>query len=102
MFKEELARLQAEGVLALTEEQRTALAQHHDTLLAHYAQSFDIDRDNRARQLSLGMRIASFLGALALAASVFFLFNQYWGLFPTSLQVSLLIVSSLATILATF
>ena len=102
MFREELARLQAEGALALTEEQRTAVVRHHDALLASYAQSFDIDRNNQARQLSLGMRIASFLGALALAASVFFLFNQYWGLFPTSVQIALLIVSSIGALLATF
>ncbi len=102
IFKEELARLRAEGVLVLTKEQQTAVGSHHDTLLASYARSFDIDRDNRARRLSLGMRIASFLGALALAASVFFLFNQYWGLFPTSVQVSLLIASSIVALLATF
>lgn len=102
VFKAELERLQAEGVMTLTDEQRNAVARHHETLLASYSQSFDIDRDKQARQLSLGMRIASFLGALALAASVFFLFNQYWGLFPTWAQVSLLIVSSIATLLATF
>lgn len=102
MFRAELDRLQSEGVLKLTDEQRDAVARHHDALLASYSQAFDIDRDKQARQLSLGMRIASFLGALALAASVFFLFNQYWGLFPTSVQVSLLIASSIGTLLVTF
>ena len=102
VFQRELGRLNEEGVLALTEEQRAAVVRHHDALLTSYAQSFDIDRDNQARQLSLGMRIASFLGALALAASVFFLFNQYWGLFPTPVQILLLIVSSMGAVLATF
>jgi uncharacterized membrane protein len=102
VFLEELARLQSEGALALTDAQRASLAQHHDALLAQYAQAFDIDRDSEAKRLSLGMRIASFLGALALAASVFFLFNQYWGRFPTAAQVSLLIGASLGTLLATF
>ncbi len=102
VFQRELGRLNEEGVLALTEEQRAAVVQHHDALLTSYAQSFDIDRDNQARQLSLGMRIASFLGALALAASVFFLFNQYWGLFPTAVQIVLLIVASMGALLATF
>ena len=82
VFREELDRLQAEHVLTLTDEQRQAVAQHHETLLGAYATSFDIDRDRQAQRLSLGMRIASFLGAVALAASVFFLFSQYWGLFP--------------------
>jgi len=101
-FSEELARLEAAGVLALTDAQRGALKQHHDALLAEYARNFDVDLDVREKQLSLGMRIASFLGALALAASVFFLFRQYWGLFPTGAQVTLLIVASLATLLAAF
>lgn len=102
IFKEELARLQTEAALSLTDEQQAAIARYHETLLADYARSFDIDRDSHAKQLSLGMRIASFLGALALAASVFFLFNQYWGLFPTPVQVALLIGSSIAALLATF
>ena len=102
IFREELARLQTEGALALTDQQRASLVQHHDALLASFARSFDIDRDSHAKQLSLGMRIASFLGALALAASVFFLFNQYWGLFPTPIQIGLLIASSMGVWLATF
>lgn len=102
IFREELGRLEGGGVVALSAEQKEAVTQHHDGLLASYAQLFDIDRDRHAKQLSLGMRIASFLGALALAASVFFLFNQYWGLFPTTVQVVLLIVASLGSLLATF
>lgn len=102
IFREELERLERAQVLELSPAQRQALTQHHDELLASYAQSFDIDRDRHAKQLSLGMRIASFLGALALAASVFFLFNQYWGLFPTTVQVALLIVASLGSVVATF
>jgi uncharacterized membrane protein len=102
VFREEIARLEAESVLALTDEQRQSVARHHDALLAAYATSFDIDRDRQAKRLSLGMRVASFLGALALAASVFFLFNQYWGLLPTAPQVVLLIVASLGTLVATF
>ena len=70
IFEAELKRLQQDGVVTLTEEQRRAIAQHHATLLAQYAQAFDIDRDVKAKQLSLGMRIASFLGALALAQRV--------------------------------
>jgi len=72
VFRKELARLEDEGVLHLNEAQREALASHHDGLLAQLARSFDIDRDTKSKQLSLGMRIASFVGALALAASVFF------------------------------
>ncbi|MGL1832070.1 DUF2157 domain-containing protein [Rhodocyclaceae bacterium SMB388] len=96
VFGDELARLEAEGVLQLSGEQRRAVAAHHEALLAGFAAAFDVDRDTRARQLSLGMRIASFLGALAFAASVFFLFYQFWGRFPENAQVVILIAASLA------
>jgi uncharacterized membrane protein len=47
------------------------------------------------------MRAASFLGALALAASVFFLFYQFWGLFPAAVQVAVLLSASLGVFAAT-
>lgn len=101
VFQRELAALQREGVLALTEPQQRLVHEHQQQLLQQYAELFDIDRDAKARQLSLGMRIASFLGALALAASVFFLFYQFWGLFGASTQVSLLLLAALGSFAAT-
>lgn len=56
-------------MLILTAEQRAAVGSFHDDLLAGLSRAFDIDRDAQAKQLSLGMRVASFLGALALASS---------------------------------
>lgn len=101
IFQRELDRLEREEVLSLTEEQKRALTDHHDRLLAQYTQVYDIDRDSQARQLSLGMRIASFLGALALAASVFFLFYRFWGLHSTTVQVVILMLSAAGTFGAT-
>lgn len=101
VFREELARLRTEQVLSLTDEQQQAVSEHHEALLRTYAATFDIDRDQRSQRLSLGMRVASFLGALALAASVFFLCSQYWGLLPTPVQVTLLLAASQGTLLAT-
>lgn len=101
IFNAELARLEKEGVLVLSGEQHQAVNTHHDGLLAGYAQVYDIDNDTRAKQLSLGMRVASFLGALALAASVFFLFRQFWGRFPTEAQVAILIAAALGSFSAT-
>lgn len=101
VFAEEFARLEKEGVLALTPAQREAVAGHHRGLLARFAQAYDIDRDARAKQLSLGMRIASFLGALALAASVFFLFRAFWDRFSTVVQVVVLIAAALGSFGAT-
>ncbi|HEX5337850.1 MAG TPA: DUF2157 domain-containing protein [Gallionella sp.] len=95
VFRDELARLEQEGVVALEPEQRRRVEEHHRNLLAQYAQHFDIDRTEHASQLSLGMRIASLFGALALSASVFFLFYQFWGWFSTAAQVAVLIAAPL-------
>ncbi len=100
-FRRELEDLQRRGILRLSEEQRRSIEEHHRALLDQYASAFDVDRDSKAKQLSLGMRIASLIGALALAASVFFLFYQFWGLLATPVQVSVLIGASLATFLGT-
>lgn len=101
VFERELERLEREQVLTLDATSRQALAAHHARLLAEYAKTFDIDRDVQAKQLSLGMRVASFLGALALAASAFFLFYKFWGLFATATQVAILLLASIGTFLAT-
>ena len=102
IFQRELDRLERENVVSFSETQKRALMDHHERLLAQYTQDYDIDRDVQAKQLSLGMRIASFLGALALAASVFFLFYQFWGLLSTPWQVASLLLSAAATFVATF
>ncbi len=91
IFRAELARVEADGALRLDDTQRRALAQHHDALLAELGTAFDVDRDARAKQLSLGMRVASLVGALALAASVFFLFHSFWGWLSTPAQVAILL-----------
>lgn len=96
-FRMELARLEEEGVLRLDPAQQEAVRGHHAALLEGYAGRFDIDRDLKARQLSLGMRVASFLGALALAASVFFLFYQFWGHFGEAVQVAILLGAALGS-----
>lgn len=95
VFNRELARLDAEQVLQLNPIQQQRLRAYQQDLLQGFRTTFDIDHDNQARQLSLGMRIASFLGALALAASVFFLFYQFWGLFGETAQVAILLSASL-------
>lgn len=100
-FRAELARLESDGVLSLSGAQRQAVAAYHDGLMTDFAVAFDIDRDQQQHQLSLGMRIASFLGALALAASVFFLFYQFWGHFSEAAQVVILVGASLGGLGAT-
>lgn len=95
IFQKELDRLTQEGVAVLNAEQHQRLADHHRNLLAQYANHFDIDRNVRASQMSLGMRIASLFGALALSASVFFLFYQFWGWLSTTTQIAVLFTAPL-------
>lgn len=100
-FRRELRRLQDEQALGLEAAQLERLAAHHRRLLDDYRHSFDIDQDSQAKRLSLSMRIASLLGALALAASVLFLFYQFWGLFGATAQVAILVGASLGSLLLT-
>jgi len=99
VFNVELQRLEKIGVLELDAEQRDAVTTHHESLLSQLTVDFDIDRDPTAKRLSLGMRIASMIGAFALAASVFFLFYQFWGWFTPTVQSAILIVAALSTFL---
>ena len=94
-WRREQMRLAAEG---LGGADAAAVAAHHEALLAQLAARPDVDTTQRDRQLTLGLRIASFLGALALAASVFFLFRQFWPQLSEALQVAVLAASSLATL----
>lgn len=100
-FEAELAQLARDKVLLLTSDQHKAVAEHHARLLAQFTAAYDVDETQQEKQLSWGMRIVSFLGALALAASVFFLFYQYWGGFSTVAQVTILIAVALLSFLAT-
>ncbi|MCG6937745.1 MAG: DUF2157 domain-containing protein [Gammaproteobacteria bacterium] len=101
-FYDEVKQLEADRVLQLEDGQREAIARYHASLLKSLTEKFDIDTSSRQKQLSSGMKIASFIGALALAASVFFLFYQFWGYFSTPVQVSILISAPLLTLFATW
>ena len=89
-FRSELAELEGEAVVALTPEQRAAIQERHDGLLRDLAERFDVDVAEGEKQLSLGMRVASFLGALALAASAVLFFRRFWGQLTTPAQVAIL------------
>jgi uncharacterized membrane protein len=100
-FNHELAELTREQVLSLSPEQQQAIDKYHQALFEQFRSGFDIDNTAQDKQLSLGMRIASFLGAVALAASVFFLFYQFWGRIGTSSQIGILSGASLISFVAT-
>jgi len=102
-FRTELEQLEAEGVLSLGAEQKIGLDAYHRTLLAEIAREFDVDVTGTEKQLSWGMRIVSFLGALAISAALFFFFNRFWGLLDTWTQVAILLAAPLlATVAAEF
>jgi hypothetical protein len=65
-FREELETLHNENVLVLDEVQEVRLKEYHQSLLDRYASLYDVDVSGAEKQLSWGMRIVSFLGALAL------------------------------------
>lgn len=100
-FQAELTMLELERVVSLTDAQHAAIADYHSSLLKTLSARFDIDSGKREKQLSLGMKIASFLGALGLAASVFFLFYQFWGRFSTIVQACILIMAPLLGLIVT-
>jgi len=100
-FQAELELIEQENILSLDQDQRSTIATYHKDLLSQLSSSFDIDSNKREKQLSLGMKIASFLGALGLAASLFFLFYQFWGRFSTNIQVCILVVAPLVGLAAT-
>jgi uncharacterized membrane protein len=95
IFQKEMGTLESEGIVALSDEQKHQVSEYHRNLLIQFTLNFDIDQDKRASQLSLGMRIASFFGALTLSASVFFLFYQFWGVLSTVSQVFILVTAPL-------
>jgi len=94
-FREELAILEGKDIVLLSNTQKAAVSSYHEEVLSGYSQAFDVDRSRQAKQLSWGLRIASLFGALAMAASVFFLFNQFWGRFDTLVQSCILISAPL-------
>ncbi len=100
-FQAELEIIEKENILSLNDSQRSAVFNYHSNLIKTLSAEFDIDAGKREKQLSLGMKIASFLGAIALAASLFFLFYQFWGKFATNTQVFILFAAPLVVLTAT-
>jgi uncharacterized membrane protein len=80
-------------VLSLPEEARKRLSEHHSGVLARLQEQFDIDTTDSERQMSWGMRIASTLGALALAVAAYFFFYRFWGVISTPIQVLILVAA---------
>jgi hypothetical protein len=89
-FRAELAALKAAGVSPLTTAQEAALSSYHDDVLQRLAAEYDIDRSEQSAQLSRGMRLLSFFGAVALIAAVYSLVERFWGRLDLPQQLTLL------------
>ena len=100
-FQIELEILENDKILSLQENEKNEITKYHNNILSQLSSTFDIDSSKREKQLSIGMKIASFLGSIALAASVFFLFYQFWGNFSTAIQVVILLVAPVLGLSAT-
>src|SRR5216110_700029 len=102
-FRRELQELERERVLELTVEQRAKLDEHIQRTLKDLASHYDVDTSESQRQISLGMRIASALGGIALCAAVVLFLARYMGYWPTLIQVTVLIaIPILLTVAAEF
>lgn len=99
-FTRELAELERAGLLKLAPADRDRLDAYHAGLLDRLARRFDVDRSERQRQMSLGMRIASLLGAVTLSAAVVLFFYRVWGLLATPAQLGVLTAAPLLLLAA--
>lgn len=93
-FNAEVEALAAEGV-ALDAGSKARIAAHHQELLARLSREEGVDVTTAEEKLSLGMRLASFVGAVALSAAVFFLFYRFWGALAVPSQVAILVAGPL-------
>lgn len=100
-FSSELALLERDGIVVLEPEQQLAIDRHHQRLVADLTSQFDLDDGDTQRRMSLGMRIAAVMGAIALSAAVFLLFYRVWGALTTTLQVAILTTAPLAAVALT-
>ncbi|MFK5912863.1 MAG: DUF2157 domain-containing protein [Woeseiaceae bacterium] len=98
-FNDEIKCLNDDDIFMLDDNQRTSISRYHASILESLTNQYDIDTNIKQKQLSTGMKAASFVGALALAASIFFLFYQFWGYLTTPVQVFILIAAPLLTLL---
>jgi uncharacterized membrane protein len=94
-FSRELEELEREGVFRLAQDDRARIGDYHARLLDQLAGRFDVDRTERQRRMSLGMRIASLVGAVTLSAAVVLFFYRVWGLLATPAQLALLTLAPL-------
>jgi hypothetical protein len=101
-FESELTLLKKHNILSLTQEQLSNIKTYHQDITTTLSREYDIDRSAKAKNLSLGLKVVSFITALALSASLFFMFYQFWGYLESYTQSVILVASSLIALSATY
>ena len=100
-YRAELAELRRAGLVQMSEAELSSVEQYHTNVLTDLTRRFDVDVSDRGKQLSLGMRVVSLLGSVALAASAFYFFYSIWGLFSVPLQIGILVTAPAVTLVLT-
>jgi uncharacterized membrane protein len=100
-FQAELAQLDTELGGVLDPAQQARIAAHQEAVLAELARQYDVATTTTDRQLALGLRLASFLGALAFCIAVVLFVERFWGALATATQVGLLTAGTLALLALT-
>jgi uncharacterized membrane protein len=100
-FREELARLESESVVALDPSSRERVFRHHDAILSALAAAGDVDLTAASARLSTGMRVATLLGTIALSAAYGLFVSSHWGGLSPGLQLALVIIPPLLMVALT-
>ncbi len=77
-FRQEMDVLKSEQILHLSDTDQALVSKYHDDLLDHLSATFDTDRTKGQANLSIGMQIASTLGAIAFSFALFLVFETFW------------------------
>jgi len=98
-FQAELQQLEGEGIAVLEESNRARVHGHHTELLARLAADADVDTSESMHQLSLGLRLATMLGTVALSVATVLFVLRFWGHLPTAAQLGLAMAAPLVPLL---
>jgi len=101
-FINEFELLSREGVLNLDQDQVSKVATYHNGVIAKLSNEYDIDKNVKQKNLSLGLKVISFISALTLSASLFFMFYQFWEYIDTPAQTVILVMTSLIALGITY
>jgi len=85
-FRRELERLRGDLVAELTPAQQEAVTAYHQRIIQELTTRYGADASDHGKQLSLGMRLVSLVGAASLGSAVFLIFYHFWFAFGLALQ----------------